>query len=186
MITVQLAPYRSVWLWIGELPAPCFKPNATVEHILPVTVPSVQPTCAAAELSIIYGPRAEYGFLGATFAPEDSTTLTIQIATSVDDTSVRQLWQHSQSSSRVAYPFGYIGLPAEYSGGVLQGVLDTPERDRLGGGILTFACAAHHPVDSNTRAFRRLARIVVRLLQPDAHTLSHAKLTEIVRERLQS
>jgi hypothetical protein len=124
--------------------------------------------------------------LGARFAPVDSTQLTIQIATSVDDTSARQLWQHSQSSSRVTYPLGFIGLPTEYSGGVLQGVLDAPELERLGGGSLTFTCAAHHPVDSNTRAFRQLAKIVVRLLQADAQTLSHAELTEMVRERLQS
>jgi hypothetical protein len=77
-------------------------------------------------------------------------------------------------------------LPAEYSDGVLQGVLDAPESGRLGGGILTFACAAHHPVDSNTWAFRRLAKIVVQLLQPYAQTLSYAELTEIVRERLQN
>jgi hypothetical protein len=186
VITVQLAPYRSVWLWIGELPAPCFTPEATVEHILPVTVSAVQPTCAAAEVSIIHGPRADYGLLGATFTPEDSTRLTIQIATSAKDPSARQLWRHSASSNRVAYPFGYIGLPAEYSDGVLQGVVDAPESDRLGGGILTFACAAHHPVDSNTWAFRRLAKIVVRLLQPDAHTLSQAEFTEMVRDRVQS
>jgi hypothetical protein len=186
MITLQLAPYQAVWLWIGDQPAACFKPDATVEHVLPVTVPPAQPACAAAELSIIYGPRAEYGLLGATFEPEESTRLMIQIATSVDDTSARQLWQHGKLSSRAAYPFGYIGLPAEYSGSVLQGVLDAPERDRLGGGILTFACAVHHPVDSNTQAFRRLAKIVVRLLQLDAQTLAHAELTEMVRERLRS
>lgn len=98
----------------------------------------------------------------------------------------RQLWQHGKLSSRAAYPFGYIGLPAEYSGSVLQGILDAPERDRLGEGILTFACAVHHPVDSNTQAFRRFAEIVVRLLQLDAQTLAHAELTEMVRERLRS
>jgi hypothetical protein len=186
MITVQLAPYRLVWLWIGDLPAPVFEPDATVEHTLPVTGRVVQSTCAAAELSIIYGPRADYGMLGATFAPIDSTQLTIQIATSVDDPSARQLWQHSQSSTRATYPFGFIGLPTEYSDGVLQGVLDAPELERLGGGSLTFACAAHNPVDSNTLTFRQLARIVVRLLQADAQTLSHPELTEMVRGRLQS
>jgi hypothetical protein len=186
MITVRLAPYRSAWLWIGELPTPCFKPDATVEHSLPVTVPPVAPNCAGAELLIIYGPRAEYGMLGASFAPGASTKLVIQIATSIDDQSARQIWQHSTTASRVTYPFGYRGLPTEYAESVLQGVLDMPERNHLGGGILTFGCAAHHPIDSNRQAFRRLAKIVVRLLQPDAHTLSHAELTKMVRDRVQS
>lgn len=70
--------------------------------------------------------------------------------------------------------------------GGLQGILDAPERDRLGGGILTFAFAAHHPIDSNTHAFRQLAKIVMRLLQPDAQELSGDELTQVVRQRLQS
>ena len=185
MISIRLAPYRSVWLWVGELPAPCFTPDATVEHSLPATVSLVPPNCAAAELLIIYGPRAEYGMLGASFAPEASAKLAIQIATSIADQSARLIWQHSKASSQVTYPFGYSGLPAEYSDSVLHGVLDGPERDQLGGGILTFGCAAHHPIDSSRQAFRRLAKIVVRLLQPDAQTLSHAELTEMVREKVQ-
>lgn len=115
-----------------------------------------------------------------------NTKLTIRIATSVDDPSSRQLWQHSKASSRATYPFGYSGLPAEYADGVLQGILDAPERDRLGGGILTFACGAHHPIDSNAHAFRQLAKTAIRLLQPDAQELSGDELTEVVRQRLQS
>ena len=106
MITIRLAPYRSVWLWIGELPAARFTPDAMVEHRLPATGPAVPATCAAAELLIVYGPRATYGMLGASVAPEESTKLTIRIATSVDDPSSRQLWQHTTPSIQTRTPFG--------------------------------------------------------------------------------
>ncbi len=75
MITLRYSsPYFVAGLWLGELPDAIYPAEAVVERVVSALADNKRPPAqAAAEVSIIYGPRAEYGLLGATFTPDGST-----------------------------------------------------------------------------------------------------------------
>ncbi len=178
MITLRYSsPYFVAGLWLGELPNAIFTPEAMVERV--ISAPSVgnrSQAQAAVEMSIIYGPRAEYGLLGATLTPGGSNRLRVRVAT-----TEREGPRFAGPSVRKSSWTGQVGLPREYAGAVIEGAIRTLETDPLGGGELRFECAAHHLVDSNQRAFAALAAMVARLLQPDAASMTEEQLAALAK-----
>lgn len=183
MQQLDMGPWsRSVWIWRGTLPDARYEPAKVLSLRVPAASPArVARGRAAAEFRAITGPRSIYGLLGAEFMPSDTPELAIEVVTSGDDVPHADDKRWIRPGSR-AWIGEYVGLPDEYGQAVLEGARDVPEVAQLGGGTLRFDCAAYHVVDSNAITYARLARIVVRLLLPDAAAMGESDLVEIVRE----
>jgi hypothetical protein len=139
-------------IWIGELPDSSYTAVDVLERQLEAHKPEItKQQDAAIEMLIPTGPRALYGLLGASFKPNHSMQLVIQVA--ITD-RVQQLldWSLAKRVDEV-----HIGLPMEYSESVFQGVL---EGSLSRSGILRFDQAAHGVVGSNSWMFRHLAKLI--------------------------
>ena len=179
MITLRnpSSPYFTSAVWIGDLPDATYLVEAVVERDLAAPGALSRPSArAAAEYSRIFGPRAHFGLLGATYTPDAARQLRLRVATSGDDGP-----SYTGSSLRPRWA-GQTGLPREYADAVIAGAALALEMDPLGSGELRFDRAVHHNVDSNNFTFQRLAMLVTRLLQPDAASMSEEELAALAEK----
>jgi len=130
---------RKLRAWIGELPDTFYPIADIVEHTRPA-MHSMFPT--ARQAAVEYYRYTEHildGLFGATFTPQVSDRLLIQIARSAGA---------GESIDWSINPFygGKVGLWSSLSVDfVVQGVLESEAIDVLGAGILRFDCAVEGP-----------------------------------------
>lgn len=182
MIRLRTPSPVAIGLWLGELPEAAFV--AAKENTLELGAQPMGPrpaTQAAAEVSIIYGPRADYGLLGASFTPDDTQRLLAYIPELPDiPDAVDGGPRYAGESVRGHATDGrQVGLPREYVNAVALGAASALEKSLLGGGVIRFDRAVHHPVDSNARTFAALTALVLRLLQPDGASIDRDKLAAL-------
>jgi hypothetical protein len=122
----------------------------------------VEPRRCALELFVRLGARSLYGLLGASLQPKDSEELVLLISENAD---AGGLYEASLSSS-----FGDVrkGLPKQYVEALMRVVRnEEASLELLGGGILSFDCAAHGVVGSAPAVFQVLASAVISLLRTE-------------------
>lgn len=163
---------RRARVWLDESPPAAFVPTSIVTGLVtPKLVVAASRRIAAVELSVSHGPRASYGLLGAALVALDVQGLDVQIF--VNDVGPPYHESISSPPDEVQ-----IGLPAEYSGAVLNGVLKMAEVSGAPDGFsLQFGWATHARVGSSPDIFERVSGLVLRLLMlpeevPTEHIVS--------------
>ncbi len=172
--TVKARTGLQARVWLAELPQLEYQPAEVVYRDLKTNGeprPSVRQ--AAVELAVPVGGRVLYGILGATLSPTPGDMICVRVLKSID-IDVMVPWSLASRVDSV-----YIGLPDEYSAGVLEGA--SPNATILGPGTLTFNRAAHGLVGSSHAFFKRLATIVVDLLDCQMERASDDELIQFLR-----
>lgn len=138
------------YIWVEGIPEQfAYEPGKVFESTLLAPARDNRSICFAAIRQIyIYGPRAEYGTLGASFTPDATDRLIIQVVASA-----------RQSADSLG-----AGLEENYAEAILHEAEQSPLLRDFGGGILRFDHALQHPIDSNEAIFRILARALVSIL----------------------
>lgn len=155
---------RKVRVWTNDS-LPCeIQATQVVEHTFEAQ-PAVSSNVRHAAIELLqYAPgRPLYGLLGASFTPDMSARLVIQIAVSTGEDE-----QVFDDSLAARVDEVRIGLPLEYVNGISAGLFETENLRALGAGVLYFGWAAHGAVGSSRAVFRRLSSDIVLLLTAEA------------------
>jgi hypothetical protein len=170
--TVNLGGYRKARVWIGELPDAVFQPTGTRVQMYEASGsgPGL-PSLAAVELSVFVSARFIYGLIGGDWRPNAAGELRVSIHTSSSNGTL--LPDHLSARGEDVR----VGLPDEYSEGVLAGVQQWVEAlEVVPSGELTINCAAHGLVSSSQMAFKRVSWTLCKLLTTDGAALTDEEL----------
>jgi hypothetical protein len=146
---MQELPIPNGLFWFGGLPSTLrYEGNYLHEYRLNMaSTHQLVDQIIGIRQAYLYGPRTEFGALGARFTPQKNGLLSIQVVASDDKISN-----------------GGAGLSENFALAVFHEVIEMTEQiDALGSGILRFDHALQHPVDSDLAIFRTLARSIMYL-----------------------
>ena len=175
MILLTLPFNRRARVWIGELPQAVYEGGTVVNQVVEGTrEPFGEVRRAAVEFYVPSGPRSMYGLLGAVLSPDQLHRLCVQVNTS------HELGRWFADSLAGTSDDVRVGLPDEYVGGVLDGILAARQQvGNLCSGGLVFSCAAHGERSSNHLIFNHLSRIVVSILNMETDSPSEQTLAAL-------
>ena len=166
-------------VWFDQLPDARYPAARTLEVRMPAEprahVPHRQ---AALEWRTIRGGHpSSYGLLGATFTPDPSDTLTIQVALATED----DRWL---DWTLITVPLDEVqrGIPYLWEGEAVLGSAGETAAPALGSGTLLFDCAAYGHVGSSPWVFYRLARGVVHFLSADSSSVTEERAKDYLRD----
>ncbi len=184
MIEIEPSLGRKGRLWLEEAPPAVFNSQEIHEATLNVGVTS-QPCSnshlVAIELRLFRGTRPIYGFLGAVFSPENTQKLLIQTIVGSDETS------EFQDFLAVAPEIVQVGLSDEYAPIVLKSALQVQEESNsLPPGRLTFNCAAHGMLTSNSAIFGFLSQTIVTTMGLLDREISEEEVLKFVQSEIYS
>jgi hypothetical protein len=107
-----------------------------------------------------------FGVLGATFTPNQSGQLRVQVAV---------------ADNAPHYVGGWSGLTRKSAQVVFEEVLSQRQKlDVLGAGVLRFDKAAEHPVDSAPIVYRYLVNMILALMDPTLDDMSAEGLAALM------
>ena len=156
MRTFDIGFHRKARVWSDDLPDLRYEVAQVVERTYEArTSASTDMSCVAVELFIPLGGRFYCGVLGATFTPDQSNILVVQVAISAND-SKQVGWLLASGIDRML-----VGLPSAYAASVIEGSVAAQV---LGAGTLRFDRAAYGAIGSSERLFWHLADTVARVL----------------------
>ncbi len=119
----------------------------------------------AIELLMLKGARTVYGGLGATFSPQETGPLIVEVEIASNQ---GQQWSDALADR---IEIIYKGLPYfEYVVGICDGILNLKNKHLLGPGKLRFAWATHGIIGSSPWIFYVLCESVVGLLAREQTT----------------
>lgn len=164
MIEVGLGPLGRARLWDGP-EFPVFNGARIAMQVLSADATVSRPSQSlAVEVIIPRGAITAYGLLGAAFTPDGGTSLEMTVTAGTG--------AEFSDSLATAPEEVYLGVPREYSKGIVSGFLRGVERVRpLPGGSLIFDRGAHGVIGSSPITFTSLAACVTRLLLGDRSSL---------------
>ncbi len=169
MRALNLGLHCKINVWLEELPDITYSVESVCERRYSVQRrENAREMRAAVELLLPRGGRAQYGLLGGSFELNNADQFVVQVALSRRDER-RLDWSLASAIDDVR-----AGLPAEYAGGVLAGLIEGPAA--LGAGILRLDCAAHGAVGSSGDIFKQLAALLVDILALKSASLLESKI----------
>ena len=171
MRVLELPYLRKGRIWLNELPDASYSSDSVVTHTMPADV-RLRPTfsMAAVELRAPAGARSLYGLLGGVYDFDSSGTLTIEIGLS--DSDQRKFIGFDDGVDDIR-----VGLPSEYSSGVVEGIRRTQNRLMdVSGGRLRITCAAHGAIGSSPSTFESLASTLLAIFHLPDRELSDENL----------
>lgn len=159
MRILELGKSRRARVWIGELPDAVCPSVRTLTHTIAADRESQNGLrLAAIEVFVPLGPRSMYGLLGGQFKPDATGQLSVDVDISAAD---GRLFAGSLAMKGDEVR---VGLPAEYTKGVLVGAdLAKSEMSTLTAGKLSINCAAHGAIGSCEAVYKHLAVILIKL-----------------------
>ena len=178
MRTIAQSPTAHTRVWLDELPEATYAVLGVSERSVAMhRPPNGAGRRVAVEVVRMAGHPSSYALLGATFTPEPTARLRLQVASSAAE-GTPLTWALAGRCDEV-----YAGLPEEYAACVLDTATDAAHMHDLGPGILRFDHAAHGVVGSSRWLFGELGRVVVTLLARPGGLWSDDELAEITRLR---
>jgi hypothetical protein len=158
MISVERGPVKAR-VWIQELPPAFYEVGRILEADLRVGSASGGGDLSAAVERFQAGPRPHYALLGAIFQG-DAGSQRLRIAAATTGAGERRPFP----SALVSPPHSaVVGLPEPYAEVVMDEATQCEEIRLLGGGSLTFNCAAHVDEWAAPVIYRVAVRNVARL-----------------------
>ena len=170
---------RSARVWLSEPPAWDYEISEIVEKTQEALEEERVPFCLrAVELFFLIGARHYYGGIAVTFIPTHTGELVVQVPLSA---GVGLPYEESLAGK---LDTSYKGLPREYTSGVFEGLMEAERTPLLGSGLLRVNGAVHGSIGSSNWMFRKLGRIVVKLLTVDTSAFSETNFKEFIRAEL--
>lgn len=168
-------------IWVDTLPDWSYPSSGTLEQSLVVTGARSIARGTAVEMLAPAGGRAYYGALGATFKPEEGSTVDVRVCVSLGSIQILK------DSIVGRLDTAYIGLIPEYAGAALQGAIDAVEDRQFCAGRLQLCRAAYGMIGSSEWFFQTLGRIVIRLLalgKVSEESVVHEHVIELMQQEL--
>jgi hypothetical protein len=170
---LSFGKFRSVRVWIRELPECTFETSQRTEIIVPAADRSLPAAKAAIEFFVPIGPRAMYGLLGGEFRPANTGQLKVIISS--EKASKTPFESSLLNSNHVAF----VGLHTEYADAVGEGVRLAQEEITLPAGEFIINCSAHSETGSSSALFKQLAMVLVKLVSSPAESLTDAEIISL-------
>ena len=168
-------PNRKVKLWFNELPDIELMDNFTETIVSTDCTEDILLQKCAIELT---NPlhASNYGLLGLVYTPKYDKH-DVEIIVSYADKN-KKLYDETISHNKSTV---YIGLPKEYVDCILDTAKDyIVNKNNIPAGILNFKVAANCEVGSSINIFKRLAEILLDMMQVDFESISDGELTDII------
>lgn len=171
---------KPVRVWLNEMPDWSYEVLNVNQRRLSTTKRQAKTAQRLALEMIVPGPRANYGALGAMFAPDDTQQLRVEVSVSNNQGDI--------VADSLAGKIDRVrkGFPEEYVAGFLDGIVEYELLQMLGGGTLSFFCALHGEIGSSIRFFQVIGRVIINLLTHQLSSLSDEDLKEIIQDSIRS
>ncbi|NEQ99516.1 MAG: hypothetical protein F6K30_22900 [Cyanothece sp. SIO2G6] len=185
MIQLKLNQTRKGRVWLDETPPATFTGKET--HELEFTIKKTanatcsKPHSASIELLILVGSQPMYGFLGATFYPDETQKFIIQVL--VGDSEVSNIKEFIATPPEILQ----VGLSQEYVSIILKRAAETyAEISPALSGKLVFNCAAHGVFSSNPVIFGFLSQTVIHTINLLCKEVASTEITKFIESAINS
>lgn len=171
----NLGKYRKAKVWINELPAVRYNPVERISFSMQVSGDRTPAFTQVALELLLPGDHNCYVLLGASFAPDDSGQMIVNVDVCRDH---EEFFVHSLNAP---YDKVHVGIPKEYAVAVMDAVKKY-KNDAVScpSGILSFHIGAHAEVSSSPNMFTMAANILMKIIFKTQRVNSDKDIDELL------